>query len=241
MAVRDGVIVVRSVLTQLYHNIFNSGSSKQTRFARAFLLVASLGAVSVGGFYLYKIYVENREAAASRIFDECMNEVKKVQDGYGSWRDVQLAFQSGYDRSSSSRLAPYFLAQKADASYNMGQKDEAIKSLSQALGLMSESSDLYSVYKVKLALMKIDMSDANLSSQGIDELESLAQPKGKSEDKDLLGKSLALYYLGLYYWDKADFTKVKVYWNDLVKINLDGQELASEYAKIAREKLKQIS
>jgi len=233
MALNDAILVIRNVVVEGFQNIFYS-NEKSKKYTNMALIAILLGVVGYTGFYLRRWYLSNREARAQKIFAECLREVNKARKGKGSWYDAQIALQIGYQDHSSSRLAPFLLFFKADTLIEQDNKVEAIKVLKDGLQRLSEKSPFYSLYKTKLALVKLDM-DEEMQKQGLDDLEEIACVKDETA-----GTSAALFYLGSYYWAKEDIAKAIEYWQKLISWESRTKDMGMTYAKIAQEKLKQI-
>jgi len=240
MILREMYVAIKTVFTQLYDELV-SKNEKNSKFLKNLFTLLVIGGLIYGGFYGYKFYVHRREASAQKVFSECMNELANAKDGKGAWHDVELAFDLGYQQNSGSKLAPYFLAAKSEALYEQGKSKEAIELLGTALTKMGESDDLFGLYSVKLALLKLDSKDESLKKEGFDLLE-------KESKKESSGADIALYYLGLYEWDKNNFENAKKYWKKLVDLDekfrqQDDSKIeiaVSQYVKMAQEKLDQL-
>jgi len=234
-------LALKAVFTDWYNTIFvkDKKNGKYAKFIMAGLVVFAIG---WGAYYAYNYFIFRRESAAQKIFNECLREFENVEKGDGSWYDVQVAFQMGYKQHASSKLAPYFLAYKAEALNNDGKKKEAIETLGQALEKMNKSAGMFSMYKTKLALMKLDMKDDPvLQKEGLQELEAIAcVGTADKACEESSGNHSALYYLGLYHWEKNDIQMAKNIWQKLVAMQVDKEGMASGYIASAREKLSQI-
>jgi len=220
MILKDMYLALKELFTQLYYEAF----VKDERSA---------------GF---KFYIFSKESSAHKALNECVIEFSKVRNGAGSWKDVEVAFDAGYKNNSGSKLAPFFLVFKSDALFEQGKTKEAIEALGKALKVMSEKDDFYGAYKAKVALMQLDSADESVKKEGLDSLEKLA-------DTNNSGQVVALYYLGLYSFDKNDTVNAKKYWQKLVQLDEEARKKddsgimskVTKYVGVAREKLEQLS
>jgi len=228
--------VLKNMIVQGYVEIFKK-NDKNARYAKYALIAIVLFGLSYGGFHAYRYYISKREAAAQKQFSLCMKELEQARSGIGSWHDVEVAFKAAYRQSSQSQLAPYILTFEAEALSQQGKDKEAIAVFSKGLEKIKKASDLYGLYSVKLALMKLDMKDAALQQEGIATLEKIACVNQACEPSS--GTAVALYMLGSYYWDKNNMDKAKQAWQKLVSLESQGYE--SPYIRVAQEKLEQIA
>ena len=124
------------------------------------------------------------------------------------WAALKNAATAAYGKFSSSKLAPFFLAYASQATGEQGNKAEAISTLEKAVNEMS-SGDLKDLYRVKLAILKMD-SEGDDVSAGLEVLQSVASESGSG------AQALALYRLGEYFWIQKKFDEVKNYWGQLI-------------------------
>lgn len=241
MILTDMYVAVKTVFVQIYHELFKkdevSAGYLKTGIAAGVVLV-----VLLGGFYGYRFYTNKRESGAHKALSECIVEFENAKTGAAMWRDVQMALDLGYRQNSNSKLAPYFLTYKAESMQLQGKTTEAIETLESALKLMTNKDDFYGLYKAKLALMQLDSADAVMQAKGLADLQVIAE-------SDNSGKDTALYYLGLYYFDKNDLQNTRKYWQQLV---VDGEKendrlvkaglpiKLTNYVEIAKARLEQL-
>ena len=232
MIVRDMYVVLKITFTEWYREKFKE-SETNSKYLNQVLTVIIGGLVVWGAFKGYGYLVYRKESAAQKVLTECIAELNKAKGGIGSWYDVEVAFDMGYKQNSGSQLAPSFLVFKAEAMYQQGKVKEAIETLSKSLEAMGPKSDLFGVYSVKRALMKLDAQDEALSKEGLTELQAACQ-------EDSSGQGVALYYTGLYYWDNNEFAKAKDAWEKLVALRDIEDVKVSQYVEQAKERLEQI-
>jgi len=232
MIVRDMYVALKYGISEWYREMFQE-NKQNSKYLNYVLALAIAGSVVWGGYKLYNYYIHSREASAQKVLNECVAELNKAKGGMGSWYDVEVAFDMAHQQNSGSQLAPFFLAFKAEAEYNQGKVKEAIATLSKSLDNMGQTSDFFGLYNVKRALMKLDAKDDALQQQGLQELQAASQ-------KNDSGQGVALFHLGSYYWDKNDFAKAKEPWKKLVALYDEKDGTLSQYAQLAKERLKQI-
>ena len=232
MIVSDMYVALKIAISQWYRETF-AENEKNSKYLNYILVLVVAGGVVWGGFNLYNYFIYKKEASAQKVLTECIAELDKAKGGMGSWYDVEVAFDMGHKQNSGSRLAPVFLAFKAESMYKQGKIKEAIDMLSKSLDDMGQKSDLFGVYSVKRALMKLDAKDEDLQKEGLDELQAACQ-------EDNSGQGIALFYLGSYHWSKNDFTKAQDAWKKLVALRDVEDAKVSQYVQMAKERLKQI-
>lgn len=186
-----------------------------------------------GGLYFYRSYQAQKEGAAQIIFAECIAEFDRAQKDPAVWPDVEIAARAGYKRHSGTALAPYFLALQAQALVAQDKLNDALVIYDQLLSSIPASSPFLYLYKIKAALVKMDV-DA-LANEGFAELQALAQ------DIKNTYKDEALFYVGNHYWFKGELDQAKATWKNLVEQfgNQTGMG-ESPWALRAQEKLNQI-
>jgi len=239
MAISEVLAVIRNIVVDGYKNMFFSNNNF-SKYARYTFIVAGICVSGLSGYYVYSLYISNRESAAQKVFSECIVDFENAKKGIGSWDNVQVAFQMGHKQNSGSMLAPYFKAFEADSLYEQGKNKEAIETLANALEDMKSDLDMFSLYKTKLALMKFDSKRENLKAEGLKELESIAGLGDKS-DKATSGRGVALYYLGSYFLGQNNIEKAKEAWEKLVALEVEKEGPVSGYIGLAKEKLNSLN
>lgn len=195
--------------------------------ALACLLVAG------GGAYFYRSSVVKHEQAAYEILSDCLAEYDQAAVGASEWKDVSAMCQAGYEKYSDTNAAPYILDIQADALLAQDKKEEAMEILSMMLSKVGTHSPLYSLYKLKLGLLKTDMADEAVKVAGVQDLEQLAA------DAHNQYRDVAQYYLGSYYRQQGQKDKAVTVWKELIAMNdnLADKQSASPWAAIAQEKI----
>jgi len=150
------------------------------------------------------------------------------------WNKIAQIFQQGYEQNRGAGIAPMFLAYQSQALLNLEKPVEAINVLREAIRLMS-GSVLKTYYRVKLALMQIDIENKDMIDEGVFTLKEI------SLDQKNPAHDMVLYRLGEYYWNVKNFDEAKNYWNQLILKYGKSAEKPSTWAEFARPKLKLIT
>jgi tetratricopeptide (TPR) repeat protein len=195
--------------------------------ALACLLVAG------GGFYFYRSSVIKQEEAAYAVLSDCLAEYDQAASGASEWKDVSAMCQSGYEKYGNTKVAPYILDIQVDALLAQDKKEEAMEILSMMLSKVGNHSPLYSLYKLKLGLLKTDIADDAIKTAGIQDLEQLAA------DSHNQYRDVAQFYLGSFYREQGQKDKAVTVWKELVALNenLADKQSSSPWAAMAQEKL----
>lgn len=195
--------------------------------ALASLLVAG------GGWYFYRSSVIKQEEAAYAILADCLAEYDQAATGASEWKDVSAMCHAGYEKYSNTKVAPYILDIEADALLAQDKKEEAMEILSMMLSKVGTHSPLYSLYKLKLGLLKTDIADDTVKAAGVQDLEQLAA------DSHNQYRDVAQFYLGSYYREHGQKEKAVTVWKELVAMNdnLSDKQSSSPWAAMAQEKM----
>ncbi|MCK5632985.1 tetratricopeptide repeat protein [bacterium] len=234
--------VMKDVLT-VFHNIWKdfynllrekkNNREKSSRLSQALNIVLIASFVFYGGYRGYRWYISGKEAKAQKMFSESIQLFEEAQKNKDQWNDVEGAFSLGYEQNSTSKLAPFFQLFQAQALVELDKKDEALALMIDALKVM-KNNPLLPFYQVKVALLKIDSQDATVQVAGLQELENLAyDDKNNSLD-------MALYYLGLYYFDKNNVEKTREAWQKLSDLKVGPNAAQSPFTSLVKEKLNQL-
>lgn len=193
--------------------------------------VVIVAAITGGGFYGYRWYRAGQEEVAQRVFSQNVQEYERVaQEGKKEdWASVETLFKIGYGQYSHSAFAPFFLLYQAEAMIKQDKNDQAREVLAQAVNSMSSSSDVYPLFKIKLALMTLDSN----AEQAVAQLKELVHANSHFSDA-------AAYYLGQYYWMNNDDSKAKEVWQKMIDATKTDKKLGqSPWAALAQEKIAQ--
>ena len=174
------------------------------------ILIMIAAGVIYGGYYWYSI---RKDQEAQKMFAECLEQFERASVSHDEslWNDVIRAFDNGFERAQKSSFGPYFLAFKADALIRLKKNAEARETMRTMMSMMSSSSPLYPLYKIKYALMKIDADEALTKSEGLADLEKVA------EDKKSFYQDMALYYRGYNAFMNGDIDWAQKLWTQLIR------------------------
>lgn len=202
--------------------------------ARKHLIYVSAGvavlALLGGGLFWHRYSVNQKEQAATTILADCLSQYEQASQGRAQWQDVATMAHAGYEKFSSTNVAPYILAVEVDALLAQDKKQEALDALTKIVAQMSSSSPLYNLYQLKQVLVKLDMPD--MQEAALKELQTLAQTKSDFTDA-------AQYYLGLYHQNAGQQDKAVEVWKPLVALNegVTDQMGKSPWATLAQSKM----
>lgn len=200
-----------------------------------YYLGAALASLLVvgGGYYFYHSSVTHREQEAYAILSDCLSEYDQAASGASEWKDVSAMCQAGYEKYSNTKVAPYILDIQVDALLAQDKKEEAMEVLSMMLSKVGTGSPLYSLYKLKLGLLKTDMKDDSIKTAGVQDLEQLAA------DSHNQYRDVAQYYLGSYYREQGQKDKALTVWKELIALNdtVADKQAMSPWAAMAQEKI----
>jgi len=163
------------------------------------------------GYYFYSSYSHGEQERAQLAFSQTLGEFRHGEKNVELWPNVELAAKAGYRSYKSTTFGPYFLVVESQAALRQGNIHDGVKLLDEALKLMGSRSPFYWLYKTKSALIKLDVDDSALQTEGFKELEKLAY------DKANLQRDEALYYLGDYYMNQGNKDKALSVWQELKK------------------------
>jgi len=151
------------------------------------------------------------------------------------WKKIEEVFRTGYQNHRRSGIASMFRAYQAEALLHLNKVEEALVELDAAVkGMPSDA--LKDFYRLKLALLKIDMNKPELQKEGFADLKKIAETSTNAANE------AGLYYIGLYFWSQKDYAQAKNYWQQLmVKYGLKEGKDQSAFAELAKAKLRLIS
>lgn len=195
----------------------------------ALAIVLALG----GGFYYYRATLNQQEEQAYAVLADCLAEYEQASAGASDWKDVTDMCQAGYQKHSTSKVAPYILDIEVDALLAQDKKEEAVEKLNLMISKVGDHSPLYPLYKLKLGLLKTDVSDEAVKKDGLRDLEQLAADTHNNY------RDVAQYYLGSYYRQNGQQEKAVQVWKELIALNenLSDRSATSPWAAMAQEKI----
>lgn len=230
----DVLIVFRNALLEIYQSIFGGVGQKSGKFSRAVTVIALVVGIGYGGFRIYRWRIESREAQAQVVFSESMRLYHQAKASLEKWDDVVGAFALGYEQHRSSSLAPFFQLFQAQAMERQGKSAEAVRLTRTALETLKPTNPLYGFYQTKLALMQLDSADATVSEVGLKELKMCGL------DESNRARDMALFYLGLHYWDNDDIENAGETWEKLKSLKVQEGKEVSPFVALAEQKIKQL-
>jgi hypothetical protein len=179
--------------------------------------ILSIAAV-FAGFYGYRWYRRQANVKAQRFFAESYKEYTSALTSSDphAWQTVENAFKAGYNRSSGTALAPYFLVFESDALAQQGKTQEAIALLDKSLATMGEKSPLYNLFAIKKAAMQLDAGDSAAVMAAVQNLQQL------TADKHNIYRDMAMHYLSSFYKAMGDHDKAKELEKELRAFELEG-------------------
>jgi tetratricopeptide (TPR) repeat protein len=194
---------------------------------------AAFGALIIlaGGLYWYSYSAQQKEQAATTILADCISQYEQAEQGKAQWADVVTMAHAGYEKFSSTKVAPYILAVEVDALLAQDKKQEALDKLDLMVSKIGSSSPLYDLYKLKQVLIKLDIPE--MKERALAELQHLANAR----NSDFV--DAAQYYLGLYYQNAGQQEKAVEIWKPLVAINdsVSDTMARSPWATLAQAKM----
>lgn len=226
--------------------------NKAMKYKKYVIAGALAVVVAVSGFIVFQLYGRHLNIRAHKEMLDALkvyeasvvpNATLSQNDTSGQfsteeekWKKVNEVFEKAYAKNKGAGIAPFFLTFQAEALTRLGKFDDAIKVMERALHELP-NKEIQALYKVKLALIKIDSAQLPYQKQGLDELEALTK-----DDKGFAHEH-ALYHLGMYFWCKKDFAQAKNYWQQLMlkygyKKDIKNQ---SGFADLVKTKLGLIS
>jgi predicted negative regulator of RcsB-dependent stress response len=172
-----------------------------------YVLGGGLMVLLAGGFYGYRSYMVQRNAEAFGALGHYVERyLKNDSDKKVGARLDDGALELEAQAFSGSAAAPYFSTYKAQDLLNQGKVAEAADVLKKAVANMSSASPLTALYKVKLALVQLDVDDQAVQNEGMALLKKIA------DDVKSPAWDAAVYYLGRYSWVKGDVEDAKKIW-----------------------------
>lgn len=208
----------------------------QSRFLKPLAVVSVILLVAAGGYFGYRYYVVSQEQNAHRSFATYLETFQAAQQAntLQEWERMVSLFEQGYQQHTHRSIAPLFLAMKADAQLQLGQRVESINTLQQAIEALPKQSKLYPLLATKQALMQLDSEDDAVSKVGFAQLVSLARDTNNSL------QDMALFYLGRYYWANDHIEDAQKAWQDLEDSSWAQKAYPSPWVAQAQQALQQL-
>lgn len=186
-------------------------------------------------FLGYRWYYVSKQEVAQKALAEAIAEYKTMAQGeQKDWDRMQMLFKVGAEQQSGSSLAPYFLAYQADSLLHGGKKEEALAVMNSVVDALSAKSPLYSLFKTKRAMMRLDAQDEAIREKGVAELIELGR-----NDQNIY-KDMALYQLGNYYWSMQKKSDAIQVWQDLIDQYQYDLVSPSPWAQLAQQKMNKL-
>lgn len=193
-----------------------------------YVLGGGLIVLLAGGFYGYRSYMVQRNAEA---FGALGHYVERYLKNDADKKDVArlddgaLALEA--QSFAGTAAAPYFSSYEAQDLLNQGKIAEAAVVLKKAVSGMPSSSPLTALYKVKLALVQLDVDDQAVRDEGMSILQKIA------DDTKSPAWDAAVYYLGRYAWVKGDVEAAKNIWSPALALvaQARAEGVASRYSE----------
>lgn len=184
-------------------------------------------------FWSYRSYHSHEEGSAQIDFAHALESYQAALRGGGvTWSQLEVLLQTGYETHKKSNFAPYFLLYESEAQINQDKFSEAAATLEKVITLLPKDSPLLNLYKTKLALIEMDISEPAKQQAAFEQLRSIAY------DKENHFNDYALYYLGLFTENKGQKEEAQKIWKELVESQRHEQRLAqSPWVLLAKEKL----
>jgi len=197
------------------------------------VIVGTTLAASVGGWYTYRYFDLQKEDSAHTILVDCLTQYEEAAQGKSQWSNVIAMCQAGYEKYTTTKVAPYILAVEVDALLADQKQAQALEKLDLMLTRLTSSSPLYNLYAMKHALVRMDMPDQSVKDKGLSDLEKLAS------DNSNIYNDAAQFYVGMYYRDQGQSTKAADVWKRLIAINdtVSDDQAKSPWAVLAQEKI----
>lgn len=226
----------REKCSAFYYTMLGDKTAQKNSFNYSRELIIATGMLILGfiGFYGYRTYRTYQEQAAQKVLSECIHEYEKAIIDSSLLPNAELVFKVGYETHKSSKLAPYFLAYRADIVHKQDKKEEAFTLMNELLSIMPQSAILYTSYAIKRALMRMELADETQRKTGLEELQTIANNTNNDQRDE------ALYYIGLYHWSKDELAQAKLAWTDLIQLKKGDRAEQSPWAVVVQEKLAQI-
>jgi hypothetical protein len=197
-------------IKDMFHGVTEYFFPERTSFwqrNKYYIVGGSLVVLVGAGFYGYRMYMTQRNTEAFGVLGRYIERFLGEKKGGARLDDGALQLEA--QAFSGSAASPYFTAYEAQNLLHQGKIAEAEPLLEKAVNAMPSSSPLTDLYKVKLALVRLDSGDQTMVEKGLKSLQALACSEQTSPAWDV-----AVYYLGRYHWVKGNVEEAKKIWMD---------------------------
>lgn len=223
--------------------------SRVVEYRREVLLGVALvmvAASSVGGYFWYKDRIARSAHKAysqacalrdARVLkgDERAGAFEiSFTDESEKWAAVADAFGEVYAQYPHVGIGVMAGAAQVQALARVGKFSEARDLMAHVLPRVT-SPQLRALFTVTYAQLLLD------SDQDVDVQKGVTLLAQAAATKDNPIQDTALYYLGLYYWYKSDFSNARNYWNQLVLQYSADDQNGSPWVSLAQENLALLS
>jgi hypothetical protein len=179
---------------------------------RAGIIALGVGILCVIGWLIYGWYETRENQAAYQDLLEAVDgfqvaALSKAPDR--TWQDLERLFSRGAQSHKHSSLYPYFVLYNAEVLLHQDKAEQALPLFDSALARLKKHDLFGAQAHIKRALIKLDMADQALKTQGEKELEELiADLKNPVRD-------MALYHSGYRFWLQGDVKQAEQRWKML--------------------------
>ncbi len=215
-------------------------NDKELRIWGAAGFVLVLGGGSYYGYqWLVNRWSQKAQIAFSESYD-AYNQAIAAQFGDSVkpealkelWEQAEMDFKYASEHNKYVSFVSFFKAFRAQTLVHQGKREEALKTLREALEKMGSKNPYYGLYQIGFAFLLLEGSQENIE-EGLKQLNQVA-----SQDKNTF-QDMALYYLGLYYSVSGETQKAVDYWKKIQASTnvLYSKKAESPWVELAKVKL----
>lgn len=190
---------------------------KQDRESQIILAILFVLLIGGGSYKGYRWYVVHRSQKAQQAFASSLDVYQQAlstqfdpkaqaNDKVALWEQVEVDALHAIKQHGSTSFVPFFTAFLAHAQLYKGNRDEAIKTMTQAIAGMNSKVGYKNLYQITLDLILLDGATDEQKKQALDSLQIIA-----ADNKNNM-QDMALYYLGLYYFIAGERKQAFEYW-----------------------------